>query len=517
MYCNSYCLTGYGYAIIQPMATVNFAWILYTSAALLELGLLTLKPGRLTRVAIGVFALLLLSSSHTILLLNKPVIFGIGFFVVGLYRQLNMGRLVYGRMHKAYLYQVVTRTSLVLGFMQALIAATLLVDNRSLQLSIYVLGVLSMLTAFSAVVILLSSFKKSTFSVSSTNDKDSKSLPTLTVAIPARNETVGLQACLDSFTVSTYQKLEILVLDDCSQDNSSDIIKKYAHDGVRFIKGSEPDDTWLPKNAAYQKLLYEASGDIVLFCGVDIRVTPETLTLLVSHYLSSQVKMLSVMPRRSASAPPNTTMQLLRYYWELALPRQLTKRPPVLSTMWIADTSLLRTCGGFAGVKRMIIPEAYFSRYFAKTGQYSFVIANNMLDIYSTKQQSEQRNTAVRSRYPQLHKRPEMVLIVFVIELLVVGSPLFILRYAIYSHLLILTSLAATALLLYALSGTMLVYKITTAGRFKGLLQALALLPTDLWLLNYSMYKYEFSTVEWKERNVCLPVMHVTSSLPRLQ
>ena len=80
MYCNSYCLTGYGYAIIQPMATVNFAWILYTSAALLELGLLTFKPGRLTRVAIGVFALLLLSSSHTILLLNKPVIFGKSMF-----------------------------------------------------------------------------------------------------------------------------------------------------------------------------------------------------------------------------------------------------------------------------------------------------------------------------------------------------------------------------------------------------------------------------------------------------
>jgi uncharacterized protein YceK len=49
------------------------------------------------------------------------------------------------------------------------------------------------------------------------------------------------------------------------------------------------------------------------------------------------------------------------------------------------------------------------------------------------------------------------------------------------------------------------------------LVSALALpaaLILDTFLANYSMYRYEFSDIEWKERNVCIPVMHVTPSLP---
>ena len=44
------------------------------------------------------------------------------------------------------------------------------------------------------------------------------------------------------------------------------------------------------------------------------------------------------------------------------------------------------------------------------------------------------------------------------------------------------------------------------------------LLPTaalyDIWLLNYSMWLYEFREVLWKGRNVCIPVMRVIPKLP---
>jgi hypothetical protein len=37
----------------------------------------------------------------------------------------------------------------------------------------------------------------------------------------------------------------------------------------------------------------------------------------------------------------------------------------------------------------------------------------------------------------------------------------------------------------------------------------------DIGLLHYSMWKYEFSEVLWKGRNVCVPVMHVYAHLPK--
>jgi hypothetical protein len=40
---------------------------------------------------------------------------------------------------------------------------------------------------------------------------------------------------------------------------------------------------------------------------------------------------------------------------------------------------------------------------------------------------------------------------------------------------------------------------------------------TDVILVHYSMWKYEFSVIEWKDRNICIPAMHVVSHLPKLQ
>jgi hypothetical protein len=40
---------------------------------------------------------------------------------------------------------------------------------------------------------------------------------------------------------------------------------------------------------------------------------------------------------------------------------------------------------------------------------------------------------------------------------------------------------------------------------------------TEIFLGLESMIRYEFSNVTWKERNITFPVMHVISSLPRLE
>lgn len=48
----------------------------------------------------------------------------------------------------------------------------------------------------------------------------------------------------------------------------------------------------------------------------------------------------------------------------------------------------------------------------------------------------------------------------------------------------------------------------------------LALFPAallcELFMLHYSLYRYEFNDVVWKERNICIPVMRVIPHLPKL-
>ena len=77
-------------------------------------------------------------------------------------------------------------------------------------------------------------------------------LPSVTVCIPARNEQHALTDCLQRVLSSTYQKLEIIVLDDVSGDDTSALIKSFASEGVRFVRGSQLAEGWLGKNHALQ-------------------------------------------------------------------------------------------------------------------------------------------------------------------------------------------------------------------------------------------------------------------------
>ena len=344
-------------------------------------------------------------------------------------------------------------------------------------------------------------------------------LPTLTVAIPARNETEDLQTLLKSLVVSTYPKLEIVVLDDCSTiKRTPEIIRSFAHDGVRFIEGEPPKDGWLAKNQAYQRLLEESNGEIILFCGADVQFEPETLKNLVTMMLEKNKSMMSVMPRNILPRflqLDASLIQPMRYAWEVALPRKLFKRPPVLSTCWIAKRETLLASGGFSAVSRSIVPESYFARQTVGHDGYGFRYSNALIGLTSHKAVSDQRDTATRTKYPQLHRRPELVLLLTLGELFALVMPFMFLvvgsMYSALTSVFILSALTCTLLVIWYLTVCAMTYRQPD-------LRSLVSLPfaalLDVALLNYSMLKYEFSVVLWKDRNVCIPVMRIEPHLP---
>ncbi len=464
----------------------------------------------------GGLLLLLLTISLGALVIQEPLLFGVPFLIIGCYRILNCMRFIYGRMHEEYLYRVVPRSSLYLVSTQLTVGGLgLLLARNHLPLNGVLLSV-AVVQLIAAATLLLSlrvNLKKS--QLTAAEAVPDKKLPSVSILIPARNETADLEACLKTLTASTYQKLEILVLDDCSQDRTPELIKQFAHDGVRFIRGSEPGEVWLPKNAAYNKLAHEASGEFLLFCGVDVRFMPNDIKTLVSYALEQRLTMVSVLPARSAQGTGNSLAQQVRYLWELALPRFVSNRPPVLSTLWLIQATALKKYGGMAAVRRNVVPEGFFARELDKKNMYRFLRSGEALGIVSTKLPSEQRYTALRVRYPQLHRRPEVVMVVALFELVTIIGPFFLAGYALYySHwTVVVIALAASVTHLLVL---------VEMSRVMGHRSALAALNgifavfLDIWLVNRSMYLYEFGAVHWKERNVCLPVMHAMPSQPQL-
>ncbi len=443
--------------------------------------------------------------------------------ILGIYRLINLSRLIKGRTQADYLYHSSLRTSIGLISTQffVIVCAWITTELHITSLSLYYL--LAAIQLCSVFVLLASTIRhlRKTVLPKLTETFADKDLPSLTVAIPARNETEELKACLESLLRSTYPKLEILVLDDCSQNKRTpEIIRGFAHDGVRFIAGKTPPDKWLAKNYAYQQLSETANGSLLLFCGVDVRFQPDSLRILVEAILQKQKTMISLIPKNSLPrgwSPTELLTQPNRYAWEIALPRKLFRRPPVLSTCWLISRQALQASGGFAAVIRQPVPESYFAHQAASKGDgYSFLQASEQMAITSSKSPEEQLSTAIRTRYPQLHRRLELVILISLIEFAVFVWPAVLLFVSLLSSAWILAVLAGVIVCLQSL-----VYSKVFSLTYRKFMLRSIWLPVpaalyDIWLLNYSMWQYEFSEVNWKGRNVCIPIMRVIPSLPKV-
>jgi hypothetical protein len=440
------------------------------------------------------------------------------FAVFSFYRIVNLLRLKQNRLQPDFLYNAARKTSLWLIFLQVATLATdrLVSANYVNILTCFYLVAASQLLAGSVILSSTLRNKRTTKAPFLEKNIPSRDLPTITVAIPARNETRDLEECLRSLVQSNYPKLEILVLDDNSQDRRTpEIIRGFAQQGVRFLQGKQPPKDWLAKNYAYQQLAQESNGRILLFCGVDTRFQPDSLNTLVTNMIHKNKTMVSVMPQNANSSLGSLLLQPARYAWELSLPRRMMRRPPVLSTCWLITRDVFKASGGFKAVSRKIVPESYFARFAAANSDgYSFMRSDAAIGLASAKTVGEQLSTSVRTRYPQLHRRPELVALTMMSEFVVLVWPLLVGILAIASQEWILGAISIAGFLLVAFSYG------NVASMAYGHPKPLGpvLLPVaaiwDIFLLNYSMWQYEFSQVLWKGRNVSLPVMRVVQSLP---
>lgn len=472
------------------------------------------------QIVLAGLATLFISFMSTGFVVLDPSYITAAIVLVGYIRVLNLLRVVENRMQAKYLWYSTRRTSLITGVVQAsLIAFWVLLSVWHVSTPWWILLLVSV-QLFIAITALLSTLRTlhTTRIPFQETGYTSDSLPTVTVAVPARNETDDLESCLHSLVNSDYPKLEILVLDDCSQlKRTPAILRDFAHAGIRFLRGDVPEESWLAKNYAYEKLATEANGDIILFCGVDIRFEPWTIRHLVQTLHTRNKRMISVLPlRHKPSRIQASLTQAARYAWEIIPPRRLFKRPPVLSSCWLIYKDELVRHGSFSAVRRSITPEAYFARKTAGSeDNYAFVRGDAALGLWSAKNIEAQRQTATRTRYPSLRKRPEVVLGVSLFELTILLGTYIIAGLGIFG---IVPSWALFTAIISIVLFSITYMLIAIATKVNSWYVAPFLLPVailgDIVLMYRSMWLYEFSEVIWKGRNVCLPVMYVTPTLP---
>jgi glycosyltransferase involved in cell wall biosynthesis len=123
--------------------------------------------------------------------------------------------------------------------------------------------------------------------------------PKVSIILPARNEEEFIGKCLDSLVDQDYANYEIIVIDDSSDDRTSQIISEYVKKSSKIIpiKAQKKPDGWMGKNWACMEGYKNATGDLLLFTDADTRHSQNVVSLAVSHLLSLELDALSAIPR----------------------------------------------------------------------------------------------------------------------------------------------------------------------------------------------------------------------------
>ena len=224
--------------------------------------------------------------------------------------------------------------------------------NIVLDIINYIL--VAILIGVSAMWIVLIKSMLKTFHESPFLDKFEKKeheKPKVSIILPARNEEKFIEKCLDSLIKQDYDNYEIVTINDSSKDSTGDIIKKYSEKfpKVVFVDARPKPDGWMGKNWACIEGYKKASGDLLLFTDADTIHTSSVISLAVSHLLSLELDVLTVIPR----------MLCLDKITKITLPMISTFLHTRFSALRVNDTS--KNTGYFFGSFFIIKKSTYES------------------------------------------------------------------------------------------------------------------------------------------------------------
>ncbi|HYK10882.1 MAG TPA: glycosyltransferase family 2 protein [Gemmatimonadales bacterium] len=131
--------------------------------------------------------------------------------------------------------------------------------------------------------------------------------PPVTVIIPARNEARNIEACVTSILTTGYRRLEVVVVDDQSTDDTAARVSRLITlpgngDRLRLVHGAKKPDGWFGKQWALVQGFRAArpgKSDLLIFADADTQHTPELIPRAVAVLAKEKVDLMTVLPRQA--------------------------------------------------------------------------------------------------------------------------------------------------------------------------------------------------------------------------
>ena len=121
---------------------------------------------------------------------------------------------------------------------------------------------------------------------------------TVSVIIPARNEARNIGRCLAGLAAQPLPGVQVIVLDDNSDDNTGEIARSFADQlpGLCVVRGEPLPPGWAGKCWACWRAAEQSTGEWLLFLDADTTPQRGIITALLKYAVTHQCPMVTALP-----------------------------------------------------------------------------------------------------------------------------------------------------------------------------------------------------------------------------
>lgn len=206
-----------------------------------------------------------------------------------------------------------------------------------------------------------------------------RAAPSVSLLIPARNEAANLRAHLPLLLAQDYPRLEIVVLDDQSDDGTAELVEDFARSTpgrLRLVRGASPPPGWVGKCWACWQLAAEARGELLVFCDADVAAGPHAVSRTVALMQRYRAGAATAIPRLTTGSAAEAAVVPLVVQLPLAvlLPLALVPRTRAVSLsagngQWLAFTrEAYARVGGHEAVRGEVLEDVRLARIAKRAG-----------------------------------------------------------------------------------------------------------------------------------------------------
>jgi glycosyltransferase involved in cell wall biosynthesis len=200
--------------------------------------------------------------------------------------------------------------------------------------------------------------------------------PKVSMIVPARDEAAKIEAAMRSKLAIDYPNLELIAVDDRSQDATGSILDRLATEDprLRVIHLDSLPDDWLGKSHAMHVAAGQARGDYLLFTDADVFFAPDLLRKTVTMCEGRGLDHLTLAPHLECSG---FFEQVLHAYFFVLLcigaQPWLVRTPFRMSYLGMGAFNMVKRtaydrCGGHAAIRLDVLDDVKLGKLIKLNG-----------------------------------------------------------------------------------------------------------------------------------------------------